>query len=99
MLTWLYHLFGLGNLSGPWYGFWSGVGSDISEAFPVIGLAYVSVRRSNCEIHGCWRLGRHSTAAGHHLCRRHHPDDRLTHADAVEAHRDALAQTDGNVSA
>lgn len=80
--TWLYHWLGISG-TGPVYGFWSGFGSDIGEVAIVGGVATV-VRRHNCEVHGCWRLGRHVTAAGHQVCRRHHPDDRLT-AESVQA--------------
>lgn len=48
--------------------------------------AWALVRRSNCEVHRCWRLGRHLTAAGHRVCRRHHPDGHLTAAGVREAH-------------
>ena len=73
------------NESGPWYGFFSGFGSDLSEVAILGGLATV-VRKNNCEVRGCLRLGRHQTAANHHVCRRHHPDDHLTHQDVLDAH-------------
>lgn len=83
------HILGIDNLSGPWYGFWSGIGSDISE-LALLGGIGAMIRQRNCEVHGCWRLGRHQTAAGHMVCRRHHPDDVLTAAAVVAAHNDAL---------
>jgi hypothetical protein len=77
----LAHLFlhgiGADNLSGPEYGFWSGFGSDIAE-FALLGGIATIVRQHNCEVHGCWRLGRHTTNAGHRVCRVHHPDEPLT---------------------
>jgi len=73
------------NESGPFYGFFSGFGSDLSEVAILGGLIAV-VRKHNCEVRGCWRLGRHATAAGHHVCRAHHPDDHLTHQDVLDAH-------------
>lgn len=73
---WLYWHTGT-NGSGPWYGFFSGFGSDIGEVAIVGGLVSM-VRQHNCEVRGCPRLGRHRTAAGHRVCRRHHPDDHLT---------------------
>ncbi len=76
------------NESGPWYGFFSGFGSDIGEVAIIGGLVTV-YRRHNCEVHGCWRIGRHQTAGGHHVCRRHHPDDHLTHQDVLDAHATA----------
>ena len=73
------------NESGPWYGFFSGAGSDLSELAILGGLVSV-VRKQNCEVRGCWRIGRHQTAANHHVCRVHHPDDHLTHQDVLDAH-------------
>lgn len=69
------------------YDFWSGFGSDVGEVVIIGGLISV-VRRWNCEVHGCWRLGRHQTAAGHRVCRVHHPDDHLT-AERVAADHEA----------
>lgn len=80
-MIWLVHWLavhtGTINEGGPYYGFFSGFGSDLSEIAILGGLIAV-VRRHNCEVHHCWRLGRHQTAAGHHVCRAHHPDDHLT---------------------
>lgn len=82
--------FGVTNGSGHAYLAWSGAGSDIGEITIIGGLAMV-LRKHNCEVSGCWRLGRHDTAAGHTVCRRHHPDGAPTHADIVAAHHAALA--------
>jgi len=84
----LSHFFGMDNLSGAQYGFWSGVGSDIGEVGIIGGVATL-VRHRNCEVHGCLRLGRHTTAAGHHVCRRHNPDGSPSAADVTAAHHDA----------
>jgi hypothetical protein len=95
LLHWLAVHTGTVNEAGPYYGFWSGFGSDIGEIAIIGGLVTV-VRRHNCEVHGCWRIGRHQTAAGHHVCRRHHPDDRLTAENVTAAH--AAAQDTGQPS-
>lgn len=76
------------NEPGPYYGFWSGFGSDLGELAIIGGLISV-YRRNNCEIHGCWRIGRHVTAGNHHVCRKHHPDDHLTHQGVLDAHSTA----------
>lgn len=93
-MHWLAHWSGLDNPAGPIYAFWSGIGSilipPLLTALPIVA---VLLRRHNCEIHGCWRLGRHRTAAGHFLCRRHHPDGRLTHAQAVAEHHAAAGRS------
>jgi hypothetical protein len=75
---WLAVHTGTVNESGPFYGFWSGFGSDLTE-FGVIGViatgVYQLVRKFNCHEPGCWRVGTHPAAGGQFLlCYRHHPD-------------------------
>lgn len=82
----LLHVLGLDDASGRWYLWWSGIGADLGYLAVVGGL----YRRHNCEIKGCPRLGRHITAAGAHLCRRHHPDGPLTVEAAHAAHHKAV---------
>jgi hypothetical protein len=89
----LQHWFGVDNASGTAYLAWSGVLSDLGELTLLGGLAVV-VRRHNCEVKGCWRLGRHQTAAQHHVCRRHHPDDHLAAGDVHAAHHAARGGAD-----
>lgn len=81
-MHWLSHWLGLDNGSGPVYLWWSGAGADLG----MLGAAYAVVRKLNCEIHGCPRLGRHLTAAQNRLCRKHHPDGPLTVEAAHAAH-------------
>ena len=83
------HWTGADNVSGPEYGFWSGFGSDLTE-FGLLGALGTMVRHHNCEVHRCWRLGRHITAAGHRVCRVHHPDAPLTAEKVTEMHEAAL---------
>ena len=66
------------NESGPYYGFWSGFGSDIEE-FGILGAigagVYQLIKKYNCHEPGCWRVGQHPAAGGQFLlCYRHHPD-------------------------
>ena len=75
---WLQVHTGTVNEPGPYYGFWSGFGSDLEE-FGILGALgaaiYQLVRKYNCHEPGCWRIGNHPTADGQfHLCYRHHPD-------------------------
>ncbi|MBV8065200.1 MAG: hypothetical protein JOY73_06735 [Actinobacteria bacterium] len=75
---WLAVHTGTVNEAGPYYGFWSGFGSDLAE-FGVIGVlataSYQLVKKYNCHQAGCWRVGAHPAAGGQfHLCYRHHPD-------------------------
>jgi hypothetical protein len=85
---------GVDDLTGPWYGFWSGFGSDLTE-FALIGVLAGVIRSHNCEVHGCWRLGRHATAAGTKVCRRHHPEGHLTEEDVLREHRFYLGKRPG----
>jgi hypothetical protein len=88
------HLLGMDNASGPAYLAWSGWASDLSELAIAGGLIGM-VRARNCEVHRCWRLGRHQTAAGHRVCRRHHPDGHLTARGVREAHHLYLGSKPG----
>jgi hypothetical protein len=90
---WLWIHTGTGNEPGSYYGFWSGFGSDLGEYVIVAGIfggLYHAIKVNNCEVHHCWRLKRHTTAAGHRVCRKHHPDDKLTANDVIDAHNAAL---------
>ncbi len=92
---WLAVHTGTVNEPGPYYGFWSGFGSDIAE-FGIIGAigtaAYQLFKKFNCHEPGCWRVGTHPAAGGQFaLCYRHHPDYRgtkPTHDLIVKLHRE-----------
>jgi hypothetical protein len=87
------------NESGPYYGFWSGFGSDIAE-FGILGAIgtgiYQLVKKYNCHEPGCWRVGTHPAAGGQFLlCYRHHPDYhglKPTHDLIVRMHREHAEQ-------
>jgi len=75
---WLAIHTGTVNEPGPYYGFWSGFGSDIAE-FGILGAigtgVYQMVKKYNCHQPGCWRVGTHPAAGGQFLlCYHHHPD-------------------------
>lgn len=77
-MHWLEHLLGLDNLSGPVYGFWSGIGGDAS----ILAVPAVLMRHHNCHVKWCWRLGRHPVAGTEYVvCRKHHPDEHPSAAD------------------
>jgi len=85
------------NESGPYYGFWSGFGSDLEEfgIFGAIGAAvYQLVKKYNCHEPGCWRIGQHAAAGGQFLlCYRHHPDyqgRKPTHELIERLHREHM---------
>src|SRR5215468_8608712 len=77
---WLQVHTGTVNEPGPYYGFWSGFGSDLEE-FGILGAIgagiYQLVKKYNCHEPGCWRVGQYPAAGGQFLlCYRHHPDFR-----------------------
>ena len=58
--------------TGPWYAFWSGFGSDLTE-FAIIGGLVTLVRHHNCHVKGCWALGRKVDGTPFVACHTHHP--------------------------
>lgn len=63
---------GIVNEGGPFYGFWSGSGSDIGEVTLFAGVLAMA-RHHNCHVRGCWRLGRPVDGTPYLACHRHHP--------------------------
>jgi hypothetical protein len=94
---WLQVHTGTINESGPYYGFWSGFGSDLEE-FGILGAIgagiYQIIKKYNCHEPGCWRIGQHPAAGGQFLlCYRHHPDyvgRKPTHELIQRLHREHL---------
>jgi hypothetical protein len=84
---------GVKNEASRWYAFESGSGAIILGDLPLIGGLVILVRHHNCEIPGCPRIQlKRPTAAGHLLCRRHHPAaGPQTVEEAHAAHHAALA--------
>ena len=60
------------NESGPYYGFWSGFGSDIGEV-TILGSIIIGARHINCAEKGCWRLGHVIPGTTVRTCHKHHP--------------------------
>jgi hypothetical protein len=94
---WLEVHTGVVNEPGPYYGFWSGFGSDLEELgiLGAIGAAiYQLVKKYNGHEPGCWRIGNHPAADGQfNLCYRHHPDfqgKKPTHELIERLHREHL---------
>ena len=94
---WLQVHTGTVNEPGPYYGFWSGFGSDLEE-FGILGAIgagiYQLVKKYNCHEPGCWRVGQYPAAGGQFLlCHRHHPDyqgRKPTHELIERLHREHL---------
>lgn len=76
-MIWLYHWFevhtGTVNESGPYYGFFSGFGSDIGEVTLIAALCG-AFRHHNCHVKGCLRLGRPVEGTPYLACPTHHPE-------------------------
>ena len=89
------YILGIDNEAGPWYAFWSGFGSDMTE-FLVLGGLYGMWRKHNCHVKGCWRIGRHAVQGTTYIvCRRHHPHDAPSADKVLTEHQDALGETGG----
>lgn len=96
----LWHWFeihtGTVNESGPYYGFWSGFGSDIGEATLIVGVA-AAWRHHNCHVRGCARLGRPVDGTPYVACPRHHPAHQgakrnISQSAITAAHNEARAR-------
>jgi hypothetical protein len=78
VFNWIEVHTGTVNESGPYYGFWSGFGSDLGEVTLVAAVlagVYGAYRRHNCQDPKCWRLGKHPSEGGTFIfCHHHHPD-------------------------
>ena len=84
---------GVKNEAGRWYAFDSGSGAILLGDLPLLGGLILLIRHHNCEIPGCIRIHlKRPTAAGHLLCRKHHPEPGpLGVEEAHAAHHNALA--------
>lgn len=82
-MYWVMHLTGLDSASGPAYLFWSGIGGNLG----IIAVLYGVLRKHNCHVRGCLRIGiYHVGGTPYVVCRRHHPD-----VDAAPAPQDLHA--------
>ena len=91
---WLYHFFGIGG-SGPYYGFWSGAGSDITE-LAILGAIIQGARHINCHSKGCWRVGKPVDGTPYRACHHHHPDHQEPKRNVpLQVILDAHAKTPG----
>jgi len=90
-VTWLLHWLavhtGTVNESGPYYGFWSGFGSDLGEV-AIVGGLLTMVRKHNCHQRHCWRIGRH-LVDGTPWCNRHHQAARGNDGTQANSEREA----------
>jgi len=54
---WFLTVSGTNNEAGRWYAWWSGAGADLGY----LSVFLLLIRKHNCEVKGCWRMGRHGT--------------------------------------
>ena len=84
---WLAVHTGTVNESGPFYGFWSGFGSDLGE-LTIVGAIIGTYKHHNCGTKRCWRIGKtpvegtpyktchkHSTVEHHKRLHTTHAED------------------------
>lgn len=87
-MHWLAHVLGLDSVSGYWYAFWSGFGGDLAIVGTLLSAPLVLLRKHNCAVRKCWRIGRHKIPGTEHVCcRRHTPGGAPEHAHILAAHR------------
>lgn len=64
------------NEPGPYYGFFSGFGSDLGEVVLIGGVVTIVLgawHKLNCHNEKCYRIGIHHVAGGQYVvCRKHH---------------------------
>lgn len=89
LLPWIMGIYPVPAGTSPWYQFWSGFYITLLSAVTSSWL-----RKQNCHVRWCWRLGRFPVAEGALLvCRHHHPDpavhhNRVTHEHVLRIHRE-----------
>lgn len=94
-MHWLLHVLGVDNVAGPWYGFWSGFGSDLGEAALIVG-AVLGVRkgvqwvRATAERHHAERMAQQQAHHNElkHQAEKHHQQ----RWDQAQAHHEALRE-------
>lgn len=85
------------NEAGPYYGWWSGFGSQVQQDIVFLGPLLLVAHHLNCDVKGCKRPGPHKYEKDghvHKVCRKHHPaletKNTLTGQD-LQDHFDARA--------
>jgi len=94
ILYWLEIHTGTVNESGPYYGFFSGFGSDIAE-FAILGGVVQFYRQHNCHVKRCKRFKtfkfvEKATGNEYKLCKKHHPshNTQLSHVAVIKMHKE-----------
>jgi hypothetical protein len=95
----------------PWHFLVHWTGSDFGSAYgqfqpydflsglaglSIFGLLLAQLRKHNCHVHGCWRIGRHPVeGTAYTVCRHHHPEGHVTAADVRIRHHLYLGSKPG----
>lgn len=81
MHPWWFHW--LGGDGGSIYDYVSGLIPDLA----FLAGAYTLIRRHNCHVRGCHRVGlRVVPGTDHIVCHRHHPREQPTYSDVLRDH-------------
>jgi len=81
------HLFGLDG--GPEYNFFSGLFGVLVFGGGLAVSAYVTARKHNCHVKGCFRVGRQQVEGTTFVtCRKHHPEGKPTQAGIEKTWRE-----------
>lgn len=75
----LLHVLGIDTQQSYYYDFWSGIATQVATV--TAGLTYV--RKHNCHVRGCARVGRH-VVNGSPFCNKHHHSARSGRCDHTE---------------
>ena len=97
LLHWLAVHTGTVNESGPYYGFFSGFGSDLGE-IALIGGIIGMYRKVNCHEPRCLRIAHHEIeidGVKYKVCRRHHPVVRDHHATGRQSIASLIERSKG----
>lgn len=98
-MSWLAHVLGLDNGSGPIYLAWSGPGADLGE-FAIVGGLFAAYKKHTCHVDSprfCWRPGVHPVpGTAFKTCARHHPTvpNRISAEHIAEAHAEQTARSE-----
>ena len=81
-IPWIIGVYPVPGGTSPFYQFWSG--------FYIVVLSAASsgwLRKQNCHVNWCWRLGRFPVADGQfYVCRHHSPDPAIHHKKVTAEH-------------
>jgi hypothetical protein len=80
---------GIHNEAGPYYAFWSGIGSCLGY-FAIFAVGVNLIRHQNCDVHHCLSFRSYPVdGTPFTVCKRHHPamsEGPTTAEEVVQAH-------------